>query len=100
MKLRMIFDTWFVPPGRSAWVLYPFMFFRQHQYDVSDELLRHELEHVYQVHRHGWLKFYCSYIWCHFRYGYADNPFEIEAREAAKKGLTDFDYGCILRWVR
>lgn len=100
MKLRIIYDTWFVPPKHRAWVVYPFMFFRDPDAEVSDELFRHELEHVYQVHRVGWLGFYCKYIWYSLTRGYRYNPYEIEAREAAKNGLGDFDYACLMRWLK
>jgi hypothetical protein len=88
MKLRVVYGTWFVPPGKLAWVLYPFMFFRQPREEVTDTLFRHEWEHVDQVWREGWLKFYCKYIWYWIRYGYKSNPYEIEARHRECDTLT------------
>jgi len=44
-------------------------------------LLRHELAHVQQWRRNP-LGFAFIYMWHHFRLGYADNPFEVEARAA------------------
>ena len=95
VKLRVIYGTWFVPPGKLAWVLYPFMFFRQPKEEVTDTLFRHEWEHVDQVWREGWLKFYCKYVWYSIRRGYHDNPYEIEARVRAHKPLTT-----IQRWYK
>ena len=66
-------------------MLYPFVFFR---YVPDDVLFRHEMEHVYQIMRDGWLVFYVRYLWWHFLYGYANNPYEIEARERASEPLT------------
>jgi hypothetical protein len=45
---------------------------------VRDEgLIVHELCHVWQQ-QHGWVRMWLSYL----RYGYDENPYEIEAREA------------------
>lgn len=48
-------------------------------------LLRHELAgHWAQYRRMGLLGFYLRYLWYTLRYGYRDNPMEVEAREAEK----------------
>ena len=44
---------------------------------VSPELIAHELVHVWQQ-QHGWVRMWLSYL-----RGYQDNPYEVEAREAA-----------------
>ncbi|HEX6306722.1 MAG TPA: DUF4157 domain-containing protein [Longimicrobiales bacterium] len=51
---------------------------------LSERLLRHELEHVRQWRRAP-LTFPLRYLWQHLRYGYRDNPYEVEAR-AAERG--------------
>jgi hypothetical protein len=43
--------------------------------------LRHEMAHMEQYQRYGLLKFLCLYTWYSIRYGYFNNPLEIEARE-------------------
>lgn len=48
---------------------------------VTRALLRHELAHVRQWQRSPWT-FAIRYVLAHLRYGYADNPFEREARDA------------------
>ena len=48
---------------------------------LTPRLLRHELEHVHQWRRHSFL-FPLRYAWSHLRYGYHDNPYEVEARAA------------------
>lgn len=48
---------------------------------LTDRLLRHELAHVRQWQRNPVL-FPILYVWNHFRYGYRENPFEVEARNA------------------
>ena len=50
---------------------------------VDGRLLRHELEHVRQWRRHP-VTFPLRYALCHLRYGYHDNPYEREAREAER----------------
>lgn len=45
-------------------------------------LIRHELCHLRQIERDGRAKFAVRYMWWLLRYGYHDNPYEIEAREA------------------
>ena len=44
--------------------------------------IRHELKHVEQYHQHGLLKFLLLYLVESIRYGYYNNRFEIEARQA------------------
>ena len=45
-------------------------------------LIRHERKHEEQANRLGWVLFLVLYLWYQARYGYENNPFEIEAREA------------------
>ena len=88
MKPKIKWKSRFVPPGYRAWVIAPFMFFRPSRVDTSDVLFRHEMEHMYQVCRDGWLKFYVKYLWYSMRYGYLNNPYEVEARAAENEPLT------------
>ncbi len=88
MKLCVIYSSSMVREGYGAWVLYPFMFFRDAQEDVSDRLFRHEMEHVYQVQRIGWWRFYITYLWLLWKHGYADHPYELEAIAAENEKLT------------
>ena len=48
---------------------------------ISPRLLRHELAHVRQWQSNRWT-FALRYTLNHFRYGYHDNPYEVEARAA------------------
>lgn len=88
MKPRVVYATKLVPPRHRAWVIFPFMLFRDYKQDVDDTLFRHEWEHVEQVQRDGWFKFYLLYIWYSIRYGYKNNPYEVAARAAQYKPLT------------
>lgn len=58
--------------------------------DLDDGELAHELEHVRQWRRHGWA-FPIAYLAASLRarrarkHWYRDNPFEVAAREAARR---------------
>jgi len=85
-------------------VLYPFIFMRPYTEEhikFSDPettakhigirnrvLFRHELQHAYQIKREGVIKFYIKYLWFQIKYGYRDNPYEIEAENIEQKELT------------
>jgi hypothetical protein len=88
MKLRVKYGTWMVPPGYYGWVIYPFMLFRPSKDEVTDIQFRHELQHVYQVREHGWLKFYITWAWYSITRGYDNNPYEIEAYAREHEELT------------
>lgn len=88
MKLRIIYGSRLIRQPYTAWVLYPFMFIRDAKADCSDRLFRHEMEHVYQVMRDGWWKFYIKYLWHLAKRGYMNHPYEIEAREMEDTPLT------------
>jgi hypothetical protein len=47
-------------------------------------LLDHESVHIDQIQKMGAVKFTVLYLWYNIRYGYQNNPLEIEAR--AKSG--------------
>lgn len=44
--------------------------------------LKHELVHIAQFRRYGTTKFLLLYLWWSWRFGYHNNPLEIEARQA------------------
>ena len=54
-----------------------------HPDHLGDEpLIRHEMAHIDQINREGRLKFAIKYLYFTIRYGYWDNPYEVEARAA------------------
>jgi hypothetical protein len=55
---------------------------------VTDKLFRHELEHIYQVRKLGWFRFYISYLWASFRHGYKKNKYELAAELVENTPLT------------
>lgn len=44
--------------------------------------VKHELKHIEQYKKYGYIGFLTRYLWFSFKYGYYNNPLEIEAREA------------------
>jgi hypothetical protein len=83
MKLIEIIKPGFpIPKKYDAITLYPFIFYR------SPAAFRrwrdHEMIHVEQIRRYGWLRFYVLYLWYNFTVGYENNLFEIEAYARAK----------------
>jgi hypothetical protein len=54
----------------------------------NEELKRHELKHIEQMKRDGKLKFTNKYLWYSLRFGYKNNPYEVEARKAEKEENT------------
>ena len=51
-------------------------------HERDERLLRHEREHLRQIERDGRLLFSAKYLWWFLRYGYWNNPYEVEARAA------------------
>ena len=92
MKLRIEYNMgkW-IMWGYGGRLLYPFMLFAKSQEGVPDWIFRHEMEHVYQVRRNGWLRFHLIYLWELLRHGYKNNPFEVEARATESFELSDLE---------
>ncbi len=91
MKLRIKYDVgrW-IMWGYGGRVLYPFILFRQAKEDVPDWLFRHELEHVYQIRRMGYIWFHIKYLYLLIRHwSYDKHPFELEANERQDDPLTN-----------
>ena len=65
-----------LPKKTKAITLYPFIIYKE---DPSETLRKHEMVHVEQVQCMGWIKFYSSYIREHFKKGYKENKYEVEA---------------------
>ena len=75
--------------GNAGRVLYPYVLFKYQRENVDDWLFRHELEHVYQIEREGFIKFHLKYLYYLIRYGYKKNPYEIAARNRQYDTLTE-----------
>lgn len=78
----LIRAKWWTPPfGRNlAVTLYPWIFLRA---GWTATTCRHELVHVAQIRRAGWLRFYASWLFEWVMWGYEDISWEIEAHANA-----------------
>ena len=61
MQVRHVYDS-FIPKmlGVEAITLYPCIFYSMKS--PSGTLISHELVHVKQIRKYGWLRFYLSYL--------------------------------------
>jgi hypothetical protein len=83
-RVRIVHAPWLfrVPGFRRfrGYELGPLILTRRPLAEVSDDLLVHELCHVWQSqHRH--VRMWLSYLYR----GYRDNPYEVEARRAVRE---------------
>lgn len=56
----------------------------------NTRLIRHEQAHAKQIQRDGYLWQPIKYTYYLVRYGYKNNPYEIEARNEEDKGYDEF----------
>lgn len=77
--------------GENYWgyTLYPFIFYKYSKADTKDYMIRHELEHVYQIRRDGWWKFSMVYMYQWATKGYKKIEYEIAAYAVQNTSLTD-----------
>lgn len=52
------------------------------QFLANKRLVKHELCHVEQYRRYGFIRFIVLYLWESMRKGYYNNKYEVEARKA------------------
>ena len=50
---------------------------------ISETHYKHELCHIEQVKKEGRLKFIVKYLFYNIKYGYKNNPYEVEANREA-----------------
>ncbi len=83
-RVRILSTPWlFRIPGFRRFHGYeigPLILVRRPLDEVSENLVVHELTHVWQ-HQHRPLRMWLSYLW----QGYRDNEHEVEAREAVRQ---------------
>jgi len=58
------------------------VYYRTERHLHTTALRNHELQHIKQINRMGRIVFAVKYIYYDWKYGYHNNPLEIEAREA------------------
>lgn len=50
----------------------------------NERWVKHEMVHIEQYKRYGLIRFLVLYLWYSARYGYYNNPLEVEARSKEK----------------
>ena len=90
MKVRVLYNIRFLLKFNiGAITIYPFIFVAETK-AIADKtpVLSHEMIHVQQVLKHGWLGFYLTYLWYYLKglwaykshsKAYMNNPYEVEA---------------------
>lgn len=73
---------WLRVTGYAGITLPPFGIFILSERINDQRLIRHEQAHWKQAEGLGAIKFYVKYLWLSARYGYRNNPMEVEARRA------------------
>jgi len=73
---------WLRKVGMVAITLPPIGIYAVQECLEDARLAKHENAHWDQYKRMGLLKFYGLYLWYSLRYGYRNNPMEVEARSA------------------
>lgn len=89
--MKVHWDSWiarlFLKASYTAFTFREHVFVKYPESELSElrrtRLLKHEAKHIDQYDRYGTVGFLLRYLWYHIRYGYLENPLEIEARKAA-----------------
>lgn len=68
-------QNWAVTLGQTTYYSVP-------ESEVTDAWRKHEEKHKEQWKREGYITFAIKYLWYQLRYGYQNNPYEIEAKTA------------------
>lgn len=77
---------WFLRTfGFVGITLYPLGIYVLPELIADKRLRKHEMAHWQQAQRMGAVRFYLTYLWYSVRYGYRNNPLEIEAREKERQ---------------
>lgn len=61
-----------------------FFFFKSEQYKNDQEIVRHEMIHFIQQKELFFIPHWILYLIFHLKYGYRNNPFELEAHSNDK----------------
>lgn len=72
-------------------VIYPAIFYNTRDHFIDDVTRRHEWQHVAQVERDGWIKFYFRWLWQAMRNGYSHIDYEIEAYTVQHDGKKPWE---------
>ena len=78
--MKIIYNKFIPIKGFSATVIFGRIYARKEFKPLSERTVRHEEIHALQAKDcGGWIRFYLRYLIYWIRFGYRNNPFEIEA---------------------
>lgn len=63
------------------------IWYYKENYQPSIQMQKHEEHHLQQIERDGSWKFVFKYLFYLLKYGYYNNPYEVEARAAEERNL-------------
>ena len=66
--------------GYKGWTSFWDTIYMYPGYENNEALIKHEMVHIEQIKREGRIKFFFKYTYYWIRYGYKNNPYEVEAR--------------------
>ena len=55
--------------------------------ETKHRVMTHEARHIFQIKQDGKIWFAIKYLYYAFKYGYRNNPYEIDARKAANERI-------------
>lgn len=84
-KATGLINWWLRLSGFTGITLPPFGIYILQEQLHNTRLIKHERQHWKQYKQLGAVMFYAKYIWYSVRYGYRNNPMEIEARSVEIK---------------
>lgn len=85
-------ESW-LPGNTAAMVIWPETILVQKDHRLNRLELAHELRHIVQLRKRGYLAYLFGYAFLWLRYGYQRHPWEVEAKEA----MNDPHY---LQWAQ
>lgn len=76
-----LFFKWFLTKFNYGAITTPWRTIYVRKDKMGDEgLINHELVHISQIEKYGPVVWTIKYLYYNFKYGYYNNPFEVEAR--------------------
>lgn len=86
IKVASGFIGWYLKAFKiKAWASNWNVIYIQAKYFNDAALLNHELCHTQQMRDDGLIFMPIKYLWYCLRYGYKNNPYEVQAKDAEKR---------------
>jgi hypothetical protein len=83
-EAKHLIRLFLIRTGFAGITLPPFGIYILKERFNEEALRKHELVHWSQYQRLGAIRFYAKYLYYNYKYGYWDNPMEVEARQKSE----------------